>query len=176
MPEADRPKLSIRSRLTLILGAGMLAVLMGPFLRPAIADHYGISMDPQYQSCLPWSNFFVKYGPVYQPKVGMLLAFHDRKIDVIAHGQNILVVKYLAGVPGDVVKITQKAIWIDGKYWGKRWLMPWVRHKNIKVLPPETFTIPKGKYLLMGTTPGAYDGRYWGLVPAQKVVGRAWPL
>lgn len=176
MTKGKRQGLSIRSKLTLIFGAGAFALALSPFIRPAIAENYGISMDPQYQSCLPWSNFFVKYGPVKQPQVGDLLAFHDKKIDVIDSGKKILVVKYLAGVPGDVVRITHKAIWIDGHYWGKRWLMPWVRHEHIHALKPETFVIPKDKYLMMGTTPGAYDGRYWGLVPAKNIIGRAWPI
>ncbi len=172
--------LTIRSKLVMLLGFGAVALLLGVFLRPAIAMHYGISIDPQYQSCLPWSNFLVQYGPV-QPKPGELVLFHDRKIDVISGGQRIEVVKIVAGVPGDRVKITPDQVWIAGptgpfRYWGRRWLMPWVRHKHLHVLKPQVIRIPKGKYLLMGSTPGSYDGRYWGLVPAHNIIGKAWAL
>lgn len=172
--------LSVRSRMVLILSIGALTVLLGVFVRPALAMHYGLSIDPQYQSCLPWSNFFVAYGPV-TPRPGELVLFHDRKIDVIANGQRILVVKMVAAVAGDRVKITRKSVWIAGptgpyQYWGKRWLMPWVRYKHLHVLQPQIITIPTGKVLLMGTTPGSYDGRYWGLVPVKNVIGRAWAL
>lgn len=172
--------LTIRSKMVLILGLGAVAVFLGVFVRPAIAMHYGLSMDPQYQSCLPWSNFLVKYGPT-KPLPGELVLFHDRKIDAISGGKPIEVVKMVAGVPGDRVKITRTSIWIAGpqgpyRYWGKRWLMPWVRYKHLHVLPPEIITVPKGQYLLMGTTPGSYDGRYWGLVPARNIIGSAWAL
>jgi Type IV secretory pathway, protease TraF len=172
---ANRPrKLGIRAKMTLIFGLAAVALALSPFLRPALAEHYSLTIDPQYQSCLPWTSFFVRYGPV-KPKIGMLVVFHDRKIDVIANGQHILVVKYVAGVPGDRVKITRRSIWINGHYWGKRWLMPWVHFEHLRVLHPGQFTIPDGRYLIMGTTPGAYDGRYWGLVPARNIIGQAWP-
>jgi len=174
-------RLTVRAKMTLILGAGTIAVFLGVFLRPALAMHYGLSFDPQYQSCLPWSNFFIRYGHV-DPKPGELVLFHDRKIDVIADNQRILVVKMVAGIPGDRMKITKTGgVWIAGPkgpyhYWGKRWLLPWVRYKHLQILPPGVYTIPAGKYLLMGTTPGSYDGRYWGFVPAQNIIGKAWPI
>jgi signal peptidase I, bacterial type len=172
--------LTLKSKFILIMGMGAVALFFGMFLGPGIAQHYGISIDPQYQSCLPWSHFLVQYGPT-DPKPGELVLFHDRKIDIISGGKKIEVIKMVAAVPGDRVKIKPDSLWIAGpsgpyRYWGKRWLMPWVHDKHLKVLPPETITIPKGKYLLMGVTPGSYDGRYWGLVPAKNITGKAWAL
>jgi len=36
------------------------------------------------------------------------------------------------------------------------------------------FTVPSDHYFAMGdNSPTSYDGRYWGPVPAQNIVGRA---
>jgi len=36
--------------------------------------------------------------------------------------------------------------------------------------------IPEGKYFVVGDTERSYDSRYWGLVDASWVVGRAYPV
>jgi hypothetical protein len=36
--------------------------------------------------------------------------------------------------------------------------------------------IPEGKYFVIGETERSYDSRYWGLVDASWVVGRAYPV
>ena len=39
-----------------------------------------------------------------------------------------------------------------------------------------SMVIPEGKYLVVGGTERSYDSRYWGLVDASWVVGRAHPV
>ena len=164
------------------VGIGVLALLIfGAFAQTVRSDipmHYGISIDPQYESCLPWSNFLVHYEPPKTLHVGELVLFHYHKEDVITKGdKRILVVKYVAALPGDTIRIQKDgSVWIDGKYWGKRWLIPWAQMKHLKILKPGTYTVQKGHVLMMGTTSGSYDGRYWGTVPDQNILGRAWVL
>jgi N-acetylglutamate synthase-like GNAT family acetyltransferase len=48
---ANRPrKLGIRAKMTLIFGLAAVALALSPFLRPALAEHYSLTIDPQYQS------------------------------------------------------------------------------------------------------------------------------
>jgi hypothetical protein len=39
-----------------------------------------------------------------------------------------------------------------------------------------SMVIPQGKYFVIGGTERSYDSRYWGLVDASWVVGRAYPV
>jgi type IV secretory pathway protease TraF len=39
-----------------------------------------------------------------------------------------------------------------------------------------SMVIPEGKYFVVGETERSYDSRYWGLVDASWVVGRAYPV
>ncbi|MBU2816049.1 conjugal transfer protein TraF [Acidithiobacillus ferrooxidans] len=162
-----------------IVGAGLvlaaLATVAAPLGLSALRRHYAVSMDPQWASCLPWSTFLVRYGPPASIRRGSLVLFHDRALDPTGYG-GYPAVKYVAGVPGSVVRIEKHAVWIDGHFWGRMWLLPWMRMKHLEPLHPGTFVVPKGEYLLMGSTPGSYDGRYWGFVPKKNIYGLAWPL
>ena len=173
-----RAKLSRKAKVTMTVWGVILLLGLGQFARSAIPMHYGISIDPQYESCLPWSNFLVQYQRPKTFHVGELLLFHDHRINVISRDdQNILVVKYVAALPGQKIRIQKDgSVWIQGHYWGKRWLIPWAHMKHLKILKPGTYTVQKGHVLMMGTTAGSYDGRYWGTVPDQNILGRAWVL
>jgi type IV secretory pathway protease TraF len=39
-----------------------------------------------------------------------------------------------------------------------------------------SMVIPEGKHFVIGGTERSYDSRYWGLVDASWVVGRAYPV
>lgn len=87
------------------------------------------------------------------------------------HPANTQFVKYLRGIPGDVVKVVGNQIWIndlpealaiDLDPAGK----PFAPLKFSGVLPPH-------KYLALGTAPDSFDSRYeaFGLVDEKEIVG-----
>jgi len=84
------------------------------------------------------------------------------------------VAKLVAGVPGDMVEVTAQGISINGRHWGP--LNAIVLEKSGKTAESVTrsFEIPEGELLLLGTLPRSYDGRYWGTVKLEQVIGRAW--
>ncbi len=104
-------------------------------------------------------------------------------------------IKRLAGLPGDILRIDQPNLFIDGK---KADEYPFERVESQKngysgyrnspgggmvylTDPSSTVTIPPHNYFALGdNSANSLDSRYWGFVPGQNVVGRGlfvyWPI
>ena len=95
-------------------------------------------------------------------------------------------VKRVVGLPGDVVEIRSKKLFLDGRAVDE----PYVIHADEQVIPdqrqgmlPEPwrsrdhygpFKVPAGHYFAMGDNRDySYDSRYWGPVPRELIKGRA---
>ena len=88
-------------------------------------------------------------------------------------------IKRVVGEPGDRLKVVDNRVYIDGK----RQAEPFVRRGtpcfetcNL----PREIRIPRGHYFLMGDNRGqSQDGRVWGPVPKDWIIGNAfftyWP-
>ncbi|MGB3511635.1 MAG: signal peptidase I [Microcoleaceae cyanobacterium] len=108
-------------------------------------------------------------------------------------------IKRIVGVPGDEVKLQDGKVYLNGQVIEETYvasdLNPAehearnINHQQtrIDVCPPEKrflskpVTVPPDSYLVMGDNRNhSYDGRCWGLVPFENIIGRAifrfWPL
>jgi signal peptidase I len=91
-------------------------------------------------------------------------------------------IKRLIGLPGEFVEIKNGDIYINGD------LLKDQRIKNIYYYNRGDYgktnvaiTVPEGHYFVLGDNSGSSsDGRFWGFVPQENVIGRAeliyWPL
>ena len=99
--------------------------------------------------------------------------------------KDIAYIKRVIGLPGEKVKITPDK---DGRYTvyinGKPLDEPYVQSPYDYPQCSETITcefeIPQNYYLMLGDNRGnSQDGRYWGLLPKERFIGRAvtifWP-
>jgi len=130
------------------------------------------------------------------PKPGDPFVFHTGGIDDLytqlpdgrAVHEDQYYIKRLVGAPGDVLEVRPPALYRNGKpntgaaafdkNARQEGNYPGYSYGNVAqtmhLRPGETYTVPAGHYFPMGdNSPTSYDGRYWGAVPAQNVVGRA---
>ncbi|MCI1273848.1 MAG: signal peptidase I [Clostridiaceae bacterium] len=101
--------------------------------------------------------------------------------------KDVAYIKRVVGVPGDKVQIKEDkngkyTVYINDKPLDEPYIMsPYDFTPCSETVNCGPFTIPKGKYFMMGDNRGSsFDGRFWGLLPQDRFVGRAvvifWPL
>lgn len=135
------------------------------------ADHYRFGYDGQVHRCLPERFFLISLDP-HQPQRGELLAFKAERMEPFFRS-GTTVVKVVAGVPGDDVEVKDGALFINGI--SRVLLQPKALERIGKTAEQlaRHARLADGQYLVLGTEPGSYDGRYWGAVEARQVVGQA---
>lgn len=160
---------------------GMFLLVTGIF--GVIGKHYRLSFDVQQHQCLPWTAFLVslkrpdtlRRGDVvaYFPNGQMRHGF-DKWIAAAPTPYGRFGVKMVGAVPGDLLEIRADVSYVNGHETGKLDLVTRLGRS------PGGFDrverISPGHYLLVGTEPRSYDGRYWGVVSHDQIIGKAIPL
>ena len=176
------PKSKLRENVEAILIAIVLALFIRTFVVQAFKIPSG-SMEPTLQiGDHILVNKFI-YGvkipylrktiiPVSEPDRGDIIVFRypeDPDKDFI---------KRVIAVPGDIVEIRNKIIYVDGAavkndvgvHTDSRVLSGAINHRdNLKPL-----TVPAGSYFVMGDNrDNSYDSRFWGFVEERSIKGKA---
>ena len=103
------------------------------------------------------------------PLLGLTFLHNQRLVP-----QSGLLLKYVFAIPGDNVCVRNDAIWVNDRKIGKVYRMIEGR------LLPQTKICGKledGQYLLLSNKrPRSFDGRYFGIVAARNILGRAIPV
>jgi len=133
---------------------------------------YRIGVDGQKARCLPWSVFLIDRRVPAQIEKGDLIQF---RAGALGHGfDGLLFVKMVGATAGDEVEVRNDELRINGKPYDRLWLM-----RTLKQAPgalDRRFVVKPGEYLMLGTTTDSYDGRYWGPIQQEQIVGSAHPL
>lgn len=125
---------------------------------------------------LPYRMALMQYGHA-APQRGDLIVFafagdaqeHYRGL----RGQPFF--KMVRGLPGDVVTVQGRFVYVNGEPVGMAKPQAHDRHP---LAPIESMVIPAGHYYVQGTSPDSFDSRYRasGLVRADQVLGVVVPL
>lgn len=107
---------------------------------------YRIAIDFESIRCIPEYAIYIVDKHDKVPKRNQLYLFKSKNLQPI-YPKNTMMLKYLRGLPGDVVTIDQHDdIYIDNHYW------------------------------FLGTSIHSFDSRYWGSVKQSNILGRAYAL
>lgn len=139
-----------------------------------IESRFRIGIDSQVIRCFPDHKFFLV-------DLKRIEAQRDTIIAYRAHGlapffaDGTLMGKTIKGMPGDQLKINENGVFINGVQQANGF--PLLSRLQV---PKESLyrdeVIPDGKYFLMAPAPESYDGRYWGYIDEEQIVGRAIPF
>ncbi|MFM2289329.1 MAG: hypothetical protein RL684_2472 [Pseudomonadota bacterium] len=150
------------------------ALLAGFAIAHAASTFVSIGIDSQVIRCLPYSVYALRLAKPAQVVRGDLIVFPAPPTSMPREGQRLI--KIAAAMEGDRVRIDAGGIWINEVRWGPmEFHLLRARDLAAPALPKE-YTVPPGKLLALGTEPGSWDGRYWGLIDVEAVTATALPL
>ena len=142
----------------------------------AFARNYSIGVDMQRVSCLPYRFFLVSRRP-FAPTLerGDMVMFHA-DLDVFKEqfpGEDDIT-KFIAAIPGDRVEIRDDRFYINDVFWDRLWLLNFLKAESQSF--DRAFVVPEGQYLVAATSPGSYDGRYWGTITEEQIKAYVRPI
>lgn len=132
--------------------------------------HFRIALN--MSDSLPESMYLVVLDS--QPTaVGDFVAFEWQRNAF--YRRNWVFVKRVAGLPGQTVSVTNRAVYIDGKTVG--YAKPYSSH-GIPLEPIKSGVIPAGYVYAEAPHPDSLDSRYsvTGLIQSSRVVGKAYAI
>jgi signal peptidase I len=124
-----------------------------------------------YSISLPWRDSV--YISIANPKRGDVIIFK------YPEDPRILFVKRCLGVPGDIIRIKDKVLYVNGVKINE----PYAYYKDPIIYGQDEWvrdnygpaTVPKDSFFVMGDNrDSSLDSRFWGFVPFSFIKGRAW--
>jgi signal peptidase I len=104
-----------------------------------------------------WSN----------PERGDIIVFSPTEKLKQKNVQDTLI-KRLIGLPGEKVEIKEGRVYVNDRLLPEKYIVENLRYQWGPV------TVPPNSYLVMGDNrDNSYDGRYWGFVPRDHIIGKA---
>ncbi len=182
----SHPQPRIKSKLRENVEAIVVAVILAMFLRTFVVQAFKIPSGSMKETLQIGDHILVNkfiYGvklpfvhytmiPVSEPKRRDIVVFEfpeDPDKDFI---------KRVVGLPGDVVEIRHKDVYVNGELQQE----PYAVHLDPHVMPPQLqprdffgpVTVPPNCLFVMGDNRDhSYDSRYWGFVDLKVVKGKA---
>lgn len=178
---------------TIIVAIFVLTFVMDPCMIPS----------PSMEKTLMVGDFLLSNRQVFGPEdpVGRwILPYHPvQRGDVVVfyHSQPSLLVKRVAGIPGDRLRIASGHVYIDGVEQQEPYarVVPGAQTAAADDFPPSTYTdpevdpawwnqmqkltrggeltIPPGEYFVLGDNRDrSDDSRFWGFVPRQAIFAK----
>lgn len=103
-----------------------------------------------------------------QPKRGDVVVFRHPQTPDIAY------VKRLIGLPGERVAIRGGTVFIDGQALVEPYVLDRPEQRHPATTEMEERLVPEGAFFMLGDNRNnSNDSRYWGMVPAGNLVGKA---
>ncbi len=170
----------------------LVAVIFALFLRTFVFENFKIPSGSMENDLLIGDHLVVNkfiYGPHFHTILDKLLPFREpRRGDVVVfkfpEDPSRDFIKRCIGLPGDVVEVRHKALYVNGKLQHE----PYVIHKDpmtypdSPMVPPSLrlrdnfgpYTVPPHSLFCMGDNrDNSLDSRFWGPVPRNYLKGRA---
>jgi signal peptidase I len=174
------------------LEALLIAVVFATFVRTWVFQAFKIPSGSMEENLLVGDHILVNkfiYGPTLFRLGKVLLPIRDvRRGDVVVfrfpQDPSRDFIKRAVGLPGDVVRLVDKRLYVNGKRVADE---SYVSHNDPIVYPRGSYPsasnprdnfgpvrVPAGSYLCLGDNRDySHDSRFWGMVPAGYLKGRA---
>jgi len=161
--------------------AAIIAVLLSLFVRTFLFEAFKIPTPSMETSLMVGDHIIVdkfSLGPRFDFEGGLVPLRDIRRGDVIVfkfeREAEKDYVKRVVGLPGDVVKVEDKRVFLNGEAIDE----PYTQHIDQEIIPERdqlpAVKVPPGHYFVMGDNrDNSADSREWGFVPRDQIAGRA---
>lgn len=133
-------------------------------------NRFEFAIDPQNNQCLPPYRIYLIDRYDKEPLRGKPFAFKSEYIRVYGKG-----IKMVDGLPGDTVSVNAEETTVNGSMVGEQLMLAKESGHTEQTLT-RSGKIEPGRIWLMGRTKLSFDSRYWGSIPQNQILGRAYPL
>ncbi len=178
------------------LEALLIAAIFLQFANTFVVQTYYIPSGSMKNTLLVGDHLFVNrfiYGPAATAMERQLLPLRSVRhgdIVVFRSKENLLidVVKRCVGLPGDVIRVVDKQLYINSRPVADS---AYAIHTDFKHIPPQyplapqmqtrdyfgPFTVPPASYFCMGDNrDNSWDSRFWLELPGRYLLGRAFAI
>lgn len=109
-----------------------------------------------------------------EPKRGDVVVFNPTKALQEKDFRDAFI-KRVIGLPGETIQVKTRKVYVNGQAIKEKYIF---EDPNYDYGP---VTVPEGEYLVLGDNRNnSYDSHYWGYVPKEKIIGKAfvrfWPF
>ncbi|KGE10476.1 peptidase S26 [Burkholderia gladioli] len=148
----------------------MLALSLAAAIAWGLTPWYGLTFN--MSTSLPGTLYFIRKR-AFQPAIGDTIAF--RWHGGATYPAGLTFIKHVAGVPGDVVRVVGREVWVNQTYIG--YAKP-LSLAGLPLFPTSPGVIPPGHYFVATPNPNSLDSRYAiaGTVPQSAIVGEAYEI
>lgn len=165
MQSEETQKSEKRSALREMIETVLLTLLIYVIVRTFLFENYrvvGHSMLPTLED----DQFLIvnKLGyRLYEPQRGDIVVFVDPRTP------NRKLIKRVIGLPGEVIELRHGQVYVDQRLLDEPYIAAFGRYSE----PP--MPIPEGQYYVLGDNRNnSSDSHNWGMLPEDKIVGKAW--
>ena len=165
-----------------VVGFGLLAALLLTALTvlALLLSGYRIGIDAQRligkPACMPSLIYLWTKTDGNPPITGDYIVARMPKTSFgIGGREGDRIVKIVAAVPGDKVRIVGTELWINGEHKDRLWLAKSLPGKTVGDYDMD-MVLGERQYFVMGTTQESFDSRYWGPINREAIIGSARPL
>jgi conjugal transfer pilin signal peptidase TrbI len=156
-----------------LLKAAMIAIAF-IVLFSWIESNYRIGIDSQAIRCLPDHKYYLVDLSDKAVHRDTIMAYESKGLQPYYEDGTVMA-KYVKAIPGDSVRIDVDGVFVNDELVAEGFALS-QRLGSDESTFYRSFTVPPGHYLMLAPAPESYDGRYWGLIEEDQIVGSVIPL
>lgn len=137
-------------------------------------SRFRVGIDAQMVRCFPDHKYFFVDMKYKSPEVDQIIAYKAKGLEPYFR-DGTMMAKIVSGMPGDHLIINDDGVFINGQLKAKGFAQISRLNKPLKSLFKDEI-IPDDHYFLLAPAPESYDGRYWGYINKDQIVGKAFPF
>lgn len=149
-----------------VLGVSLMLMSTSKLAGWEITENLTTSLDGHIYA-------YKKTGAEFDYRRGEIIAY--RWHGGATYPPDTVFIKHIRGVPGDIVHVVGRDVWINGTYVGRA--KPYSR-AGVPLTPIAGGIIPEGQYFVATASADSLDSRYAlsGNVPETAILGRAYEI